>query len=90
VGRGTARACLRGVTHGRGPEQRVPLDLALRATTIEAAFSLGLGDEIGSIAPGKRADFAVLERDPYEVPIEELHGIAIWGTLFEGRLYPID
>jgi predicted amidohydrolase YtcJ len=73
-----------------GESQRVPLDLALRAITREAAFSLGLEDEIGSIAPGKRADFTVLERDPYEVPIGELHRIPIWGTVFEGRLYPID
>ena len=66
------------------------LDLALRAITLEAAWSLGLEDEIGSIAPGKRADFTVLERDPYEVPIEELNRIPIWGTVFEGRLYPLD
>ena len=73
-----------------GPHQRVSLDLALRAITLEAAWSLGLEDEIGSIAPGKRADFTVLERDPYEVPIEELNRISIWGTVFEGRLYPLD
>jgi predicted amidohydrolase YtcJ len=73
-----------------GPDQRVSLDLALRAITIEAAWSLGLEGEIGSIAPGKRADFTVLERDPYEVPLEELNRIPIWGTVFEGRVYPID
>ena len=72
-----------------GPEQKVPVGLALRAITIEAAWSLGLEDEIGSIAVGKRADFTVLERDPTAVPPEEIRDIPIWGTVFQGRAYPI-
>ena len=50
-----------------GEDQRLSLDLALRAITIEAAYSLGLEGEIGSIEVGKRADFTILERDPYVV-----------------------
>lgn len=72
-----------------GDDQRLPLDVALRAVTIEAAASIGLEDEIGSIEPGKRADFTVLERDPYEVASGELRDIEIWGTILEGRVHPI-
>ena len=72
-----------------GPEQRVPLELVLRAITIEGARSLGLEDEIGSIEVGKRAGLTVLETDPYDVPTEEIAGIPIWGTMFEGRLHPL-
>jgi predicted amidohydrolase YtcJ len=72
-----------------GPDQRIALDRALRAVTIEAAWSLGLEDEIGTIAPGKRADFTVLERDPREVPPETLKDIPVWGTVFEGRPRPL-
>src|SRR5579885_1563813 len=32
---------------------------AITASTINAAFSLGLGGEIGSLEPGKRADFVI-------------------------------
>ncbi len=32
---------------------------AITASTINAAFSLGLGTEIGSLEPGKRADFVI-------------------------------
>ena len=46
-------------------------------------------DEVGSIRPGKRADFTVLVQDPYAVPIEQLADIPIWGTVFEGKPYPI-
>ena len=72
-----------------GAAQTIPLDAALEAITIGAARSLGLEDEIGSIEPGKKADFTVLEDDPYEVPLAELKAIRIWGTVFEGEVYPL-
>ena len=34
-----------------GPEERLTLEQALRAITIDAAFVLGMEDEIGSIRP---------------------------------------
>lgn len=43
-----------------------PLD-ALAAATSNAADLLGLGDEIGRIEPGKRADIVVVEGDPLDV-----------------------
>jgi len=72
-----------------GAGERMSLDAALRAITIEGAWSLGLEDEIGSLRPGKRADFTVLERDPYEVAPIELADIPIWGTVLDGRPYPL-
>ena len=71
------------------PQERITLEQALRAITIDAAFVLGMEDEIGSIRAGKRADFTVLEADPFEQPVETLKDIPIWGTVFEGRPFPI-
>jgi predicted amidohydrolase YtcJ len=45
--------------------------------------------EIGSICSGKKADFTVLEADPYELPVTALRDIPIWGTVFEGKPFPI-
>jgi len=73
-----------------GEDQKLALDRALRAVTLEAAWSLGLEDEIGSIAPGKKADFTVLEQDPYAVAPRALKNIPIWGTLLEGTPHPIN
>ena len=42
-----------------------------------------------AIAQGKKADFTVLEADPYETPVESLRDIPIWGTVFEGAPFPI-
>lgn len=72
-----------------GEDQKLALDLALRAVTLEAAWSLGLEDEIGSIRAGKKADFTVLEDDPYAVAPLALEDIGIWGTVLEGRVHPI-
>jgi predicted amidohydrolase YtcJ len=44
---------------------------------------------VGSIEPGKAADFVVLESDPYEVPPTDLATIGIWGTVFEGAVFPV-
>lgn len=71
------------------PGQRVPVDAALRAITIDAAYSWRKEDQLGSIAPGKIANLTVLEEDPYAVPPEKLKDIPIWGTVFEGRVFPV-
>ncbi len=72
-----------------GPEQRISVDDALRAVTIEAAYSWRQEDRIGSIAPGKIANFTVLDQDPYAVEPTRLKDVPIWGTVFEGALYPV-
>lgn len=71
------------------PAERVNIDEALRGITINAAYVLGREHEIGSICSGKKADFTVLEADPYETPAEALKDIPIWGTVFEGKPFPL-
>jgi adenine deaminase len=71
-----------------GPEQRVTAEQALRGVTIEAAYSLKLEDEIGTIAPGKRANLTILAENPLTVPPERIKDIKVWGTVMEGRVLP--
>ncbi len=71
------------------PEERITVEQALRAVTIDAAYALRMEQEIGSIVAGKRADFTVLEDDPLAVNPLKLKDIAIWGTVFEGRVFPL-
>jgi len=73
----------------RGPEEALTLDQALRAVTVDAAWSLRMDHEIGTIAAGKKADFVVLDEDPYAVPLDHVKDIRVWGTVFEGRVYPV-
>ena len=57
----TARELDLLVRCGMSPQQ------ALVATTSSAAELMGLGDELGTLEPGKRADLVVLDGDPLEV-----------------------
>jgi predicted amidohydrolase YtcJ len=74
--------------HLKAPEERISLDKALRAITIEAAQVIGMDDMIGSIAAGKKADFVVLNRDPYAGGAAKLRDVAVLGVVFEGVWYP--
>ena len=71
------------------PNERVSLDKALRAITIDAARILGLDDETGSIRAGKKADFVVLDQSPYDVGGAGLKDLEIMATVFEGEVFPI-
>jgi predicted amidohydrolase YtcJ len=51
-----------------------------------AAFSLGWEDMIGSIEPGKMADFIMLDRDPYQIPVNELGNLNVTSTYIDGDL----
>jgi len=59
----------------------------LSAITIEAAYSIRREHEIGSIKPGKKADFTILEQDPLAVAPDKLKDIPIWGIVFEGQVF---
>ena len=68
-----------------GPEERIDVELALELITLGAARTLKLENEIGSIEPGKRADFAILGDDPTKGDGSELKDIPVLGTMFAGR-----
>ena len=72
-----------------GKEQRITVEQALRAVTLDAAYSWRMEQEMGSIAPGKVANFTVLEEDPLAVDPMKLKDIPIWGTVFEGTVHPV-
>ncbi|MEB3905919.1 hypothetical protein OSH39_14125 [Mycobacterium ulcerans] len=43
-------------------------------------------NDLGSIRAGKYAHFTVLEDDPYQVGVDGLKDLPIWGTVFEGQV----
>lgn len=82
-------AATRQTVSGRiaAPEQRIDVERALSAITIESAYVIQKENELGSIKPGKKADFTILEQDPYAVGIEELKDIPVWGVVYEGQKF---
>ena len=73
-----------------GAEERISVEEALHAITLGAAYQLKMDTEIGSITPGKFADLAVLEDDPYKVDPNELRDVSIWGTMSGGKIFPAE
>lgn len=71
----------------QGEEERISVSEAIHAITLGAAFTLHMDDEVGSIEVGKRADFAVLEQDPFSCNPTALKDIEVWGTVQGGRLF---
>ena len=67
-----------------GREQAVSLDQAIRLFTVNAAKHLGMADKVGRIEPGLLADLIVLDRDPYSIPVTELHQVRVEQTIING------
>ncbi|MGB7818303.1 MAG: amidohydrolase [Ornithinibacter sp.] len=56
-------------------------DQVLRAATIEGARALGLGDVIGSLEVGKRADVAVVDLDaPHLTPVHDVAALLVFAA----------
>lgn len=70
-----------------GPEERVSVEQAMRAITIDAAHIIGLENEVGSLRAGKKADITVLGQDPFEIDPMALKDIPVDGVIFEGKVF---
>ncbi len=79
-------AVARSTTGGAvlGPEERIPVERALRAVTLDAARQHFQEAERGSIAVGKLADLVVLSESPLAVETARLPEIAVLRTIVGG------
>jgi hypothetical protein len=67
------------------PEQRVTVEEALLATTVNPAWLAGEERRRGKLLPGYLADLVVLSRDPLECPPDELESVEVVATMVGGR-----
>lgn len=74
----------------QGPQERITVDEAMKAITINAAYTARLEETVGSIEIGKFADFAVLDESPYSVKPERIDDINITATVYRGVPKMID
>jgi hypothetical protein len=73
----------------RGADQRVSRQAALKAVTLDAAYSLQMEKDVGSIVPGKLANFTVLADNPVTGDSMKIKDIRVLGTVQEGRVLPV-
>ena len=68
----------------RGDES-IELPVALQAMTINGAFAVGREASRGSLQAGKYANFIVLDRNLFDIPLDEISDTRVLRTVFEGR-----
>ncbi len=66
--------------------EAIPVSDAMKMITINAAYTLGVEDKVGTIEAGKFADFAVLDDDPQTVPALKIKDVPIFATVLGGKV----
>ena len=85
------RAAAPNYVYGNGndkvflPEQRLDLPTALAAFTMGSAYVNHFEGETGSVEIGKAADLAVIDRDLFAIPVEEIASARVEQTFADGR-----
>lgn len=73
------------------PQQRLSVYEALRGFTTDAAYAGFAEAQVGMLRAGMRADFSVLDADPYTVPADQLHQLKVRATWVDGvQQWPLD
>ena len=69
-----------------GPDECIIPEQALAAYIREAAMTFGIEDQVGTLEPGKYADFVLLSENPLEVDPMKIKDIKIDTTVMNGRI----
>ncbi|WP_028863124.1 amidohydrolase [Psychromonas aquimarina] len=69
-----------------GKDSAVTLAQVIHAYTMGGAYAMFMEEELGSIRPGKRANFVVLSQDLFKIPHNRIHKTFVRQTYFEGKL----
>jgi predicted amidohydrolase YtcJ len=72
--------------NGWVPRQKINVEEALRAYTIDAAYAAFNEAKLGSLEPGKLADLVILDRDLFKTPPHELNMVPVRMTIVGGKV----
>ncbi len=68
------------------PHERITLADALKAYTAGPAYGVFREQELGTLEVGKLADIAVLDRNLFNIPVEEIPDAKVELTIFDGKV----
>jgi len=66
-------------------EQAIDLETTIRIFTINGAVAGKHGDKTGSLEVGKSADFIILDRNIFNIPVEDISDTKILSTFVSGK-----
>ncbi|KAJ8074808.1 hypothetical protein PM082_019133 [Marasmius tenuissimus] len=75
--------------HGEGgwyPSERLTRAQALKGMTLDAAYASFTEKDYGSLEPGKKAEFVILDKDIMTVPFEDILQTKVRATVIDGRV----
>ncbi len=68
------------------PDERIDVETAIRAYTINNAYAAGEEDEKGSMRVGKLADLTIVDRDLLEIEPSAIKDVRVLATIVGGRV----
>jgi predicted amidohydrolase YtcJ len=69
-----------------GLDEKISVMEGLKSLTIDSAWQLHMEKKIGSLEPGKYADLVILDKNPLQVPHENLRDIKVVQTIINGEV----
>lgn len=67
-------------------QNTMSIEELLKAWTIGGQYNCGFEDKLGTLEVGKLADIAVLNRNIFEIPMEEMRDVEVCLTIFDGEI----
>lgn len=67
------------------PEEKLTVEEALRAYTVNNAFAGFMENKTGKLLPGYYADIAILSHNLFEIPLEEIKNVRVMRTVVNGK-----
>ncbi|CAL2107836.1 Amidohydro_3 domain-containing protein [Tenacibaculum sp. 190524A02b] len=66
--------------------QNISLEEAIKAYTINGAYTMRQENKVGSIEAGKLADFIIIDKDIFKIPTNQIKNTKVLMTVFNGEL----
>lgn len=77
-----------GVAQGEplGGAEKITLEQAMRLFTVNGARQMGNADRTGAIDTGLLADLVVIDRNPFRIPVTDIHNVKVLQTYVGGEV----